>query len=40
MTAPAGTGARVVKIQTLEQLAAWLMFSFALITVYGMLVML
>ena len=27
-------------MRTLEQLAAWLMFSFALITVYGMLVML
>jgi hypothetical protein len=36
----AGEGARVVKIQTLEQLAVWLLFSFALIAVYGMLVML
>jgi hypothetical protein len=27
-----------VKIQTLEQLGAWLLFSFALITVYGILV--
>ena len=27
-----------MKIQTLEQLAAWVLFSLALITVYGILV--
>jgi hypothetical protein len=31
-------GARVVRIRTLEQLAAWMLFSLAVITVYGILV--
>jgi hypothetical protein len=33
-----GAGARVVRIRTLEQLAAWLLFSLAVLTVYGVLV--